>query len=102
MPIDFPEKATALFRPAPYKIFHGGRGGAKSWSFCRALLILGMRRKLFILCTREIQRSIKESVHKLLADQIGALICSSFYTVQETEIEGLNGTRFVFAGIRNN
>lgn len=61
-----------------------------------------MRRKLFILCTREIQRSIKESVHKLLADQIDALGFSSFYEIKETEIEGVNGTRFVFAGIRNN
>lgn len=102
MRAEFPEKAQFLFRPAPYKVAHGGRGSAKSWSFCRALAILGARRPLFILCAREIQKSIKESVHKLLSDQIDALGLASFYTIKETEIEGINGTKFVFAGIRNN
>ncbi len=98
----FPEKAKALFRPAPYKVFHGGRGSAKSWSFARALLILGSRKKLFILCAREIQKSIKDSVHKLLADQAEAMGLGWFYRVLDTKIVGLNGTEFVFYGIRNN
>ena len=98
----FPEKAKALFRPAPYKVFHGGRGSAKTWSFCRALLTLGGRKKLFILCTREIQKSIKDSVHKTLADHIDELGIGWFYHVTNTEIIGENGTKFVFYGIRNN
>ena len=68
--VQFTEKAIPLFKPAPYKVSYGGRGGAKSWDFARALLTLGMNRKLFNLCARDIQKSIKESVHKLLADQI--------------------------------
>src|SRR5229473_3199936 len=100
--IKFPEKAAFLFRPAPYKVMHGGRGSSKSWDFARALLILGSHRKLYIVCAREIQKSIKESVHKLLADQIIELGLSHFYIVREREIEGINGTRFVFVGIRNN
>lgn len=55
----FPAKAKALFTPAPFKVFHGGRGGSKISDFCRALLILGSRRKLFILCTREITESAR-------------------------------------------
>lgn len=100
----FPEKAMALFKPAPYKVFKGGRGGAKSWSFIRALLILGRKKKLFILCAREIQMSIAESVHKLIADQIEHpdMQMGYFYDILDTEIVGKNGTRFVFAGIRNN
>lgn len=100
-PIAYPEKAECLFKPAPYKIFHGGRGSAKSWSFCRALLNIGATTKLFILCTREIQKSIDESVFKLLCDQIDAMGMSHFYKPYDMEIRGRNGTRFVFAGLKN-
>lgn len=111
---EFPPKAAALFKPSPYKVMHGGRAGSKSWNFCRALLILGLKRKLFILCAREIQKSIKESVYKLLCDQIVEMklhahispdtgqAVSAFYEVKDTEIVGRNGTRFVFAQLRNN
>lgn len=98
----FPEKALPLTRAAPYKVLHGGRGGAKSWAIARILLLLGAKRKLFILCTREIQKSIKESVHKLLSEQIIAMGLQAEYHVQESKIIGYNGTEFVFAGVRNN
>jgi phage terminase large subunit len=52
-----------------------------------------------ILCTREVQKSIKDSVHKLLSDQIQALGLESFYEVLETMIRGRNGTEFLFAGL---
>lgn len=100
--VEFPEKAIPLFKPAPYKVMHGGRGSSKSWNFARALLLLGSNKKLFIVCAREIQRSIKDSVHKLIADQIAPLGLDGFYTVKESDIEGINGTKFVFAGIKNN
>jgi phage terminase large subunit len=98
----FPEKASFLWYPSRYKVLYGGRGGSKSWDFARALLMLGIYRKLFIVCGREIQKSIKESVHKLLADQILELGFSSAYEVKEREIVGNNGTRFTFVGVRNN
>ena len=82
----FPKKLQFLFKPKRYKVAYGGRGGAKSWGVARALLILGAERKLLILCTRETQRSIADSVHKLLADQILGLNLSSFYRVQLTSI----------------
>lgn len=53
-----------------------------------------------MLCAREIQRSIADSVHKLLSQQIAALGLEGFYTIQETAIYGKNGTEFSFAGIR--
>ncbi len=71
----------------------------KSWSFAQALLILGARSKLRILCTREVQKSIKDSVHKLLSDQIKRLGLSSFYQVLQTEIRGRNGTEILFSGL---
>lgn len=100
MNLKFPEKLGFLVsEKRRYKGAKGGRGSAKSWSFARALLILGSTRKLRILCTREVQKSIKQSVHKLLKDQIEALRLGDFYQVIETEIRGKNGTEFSFAGL---
>lgn len=97
---ELPRKLRFLFEPARYKVLHGGRGGAKSWGVARALLIMGAQRSLRILCAREIQNSISESVHRLLSDQIEALGLGTFYRVQETSIKGKNGTEFAFVGIR--
>ncbi len=60
---EIPEKLSFLFEPHRYKVAHGGRGSGKSWSFARALLIAGAQSPLRIGCFREIQRSIKDSVH---------------------------------------
>ena len=99
----FPEKAIPLFQPAPYKVMYGGRGGSKSWDMARAILALGAHKKLFIVCGREIQRSIKDSVHKLLSEQVSDLGLEDHYEVQEQKIMGrLNGTEIVFVGVRNN
>jgi len=100
--IEFPEKLECLFRPGRYKILYGGRGGAKSWGVARALLVRGTVAPLRILCAREIQKSITDSVHRLLADQIAAMGLSHFYEVQQTTIKGANGSSFLFAGLRHN
>lgn len=102
MNIDFPEAYQELFRPHRYKVFYGGRGSAKSWSVARALLLKGYERKLRILCTREIQKSIGQSVHKLLCDTIEALRFSGFYHITKEGIVGNNGTEFLFKGLRFN
>ena len=98
----FPKAFKPLFEPHRYKVFHGGRGGAKSWNFARALLILGAEKPLRILCAREFQTSIDDSVHRLLSDQVQALGLSGFYEVQKTQIIGANGTLIVFEGLRRN
>ena len=109
-PVTFPAPFIPLFVPKRYKVFWGGRGGAKSWDIARALLILGMspgilfptKTKLTVLCVRELQKSIDDSVHKLLREQIIALGLQAFYTVEKAKIYGANGTTFSFEGIRNN
>jgi phage terminase large subunit len=98
----FPVKLRFLFKPKRYKVAYGGRGGAKSWAFARALLLEGKKGQLRILCARETQKSIGDSVHKLLSDQIVALGLQRFYTVLKATIIGANGTEFIFAGIRQN
>lgn len=99
---EFPEKLQPLFRPKRYKVFYGGRGGAKSWGIARALLIIGAQKPTRILCARELQNSITDSVHQLLSDQINLLGLDSFYEVQKTAIYGLNGTQFNYEGLRQN
>ncbi len=96
---EFPKALKPLFGPSRYKFIKGGRGSGKSWGVARALLIQGAEQPHRVLCTREIQKSIKQSVHQLLRDQIEALNLTSFYEVLENEIRGANGTRFYFAGL---
>jgi len=100
----FPVKLECLFQPekSRYRILYGGRGGAKSWGVARALLIKGAQRSLRILCAREFQTSIKDSVHKLLCDQIIDLGLEGFYEITQASIRGKNGTEFSFVGLKNN
>ena len=97
--INIPKKLGFLLALHRYKIIYGGRGSAKSHSIAQALLALGAGQKLRILCAREIQRSIENSVHALLKDYIQKLGMESFYHVGETEIVGGNGTQFLFSGL---
>lgn len=83
-----------------YRVAYGGRGAIKSWSFARALIVLGAEIPLRILCAREYQSSIQESVHQLLASQIDMTGYGRLYEVQKTTILGVNGTEFIFKGIR--
>ena len=99
---EFPDALQFLFEPKRYKILYGGRGGSKSWGIARALLMLGTSKPLRVLCAREMQTSIAQSVHKLLKDQVTALGLESFYEVQQYVIKGQNGTEFTFHGLKHN
>jgi phage terminase large subunit len=99
---EFPVKLEGLFKKSRYKVLYGGRGGAKSWGIARALLILGAKSQLRILCAREFMTSMRDSVHKLLCDQIEALGLLGFYDITQASIKGKNGTEFSFVGLKNN
>jgi phage terminase large subunit len=100
----FPAKLKCLFEPAKarYRVLYGGRGGSKSWNIARALLLKGCEKPTRVLCAREFQTSIKDSVHKLLCDQIYALEIEAHYEITERTIRGINGTEFIFVGVKNN
>lgn len=103
--LDMPQKcARVLYDPLRrrYRILYGGRGSAKSWSVARYLLIRGASEKLRILCTREIQNSIKDSVYKLLVEQIEALGLSDYFIVSADKIESRTGSEIIFKGIARN
>jgi hypothetical protein len=97
--IEIPEAFGELFTPSRYKAFHGGRGSAKSTSFAKALLVKGAQSRLRILCGREVQKSIKDSVKQLLDDQIAVMGMEPFYDSIQSEIRGKNSTQFLFSGI---
>jgi phage terminase large subunit len=100
----FPAKLKCLFEPAKarYRVLYGGRGGSKSWNIARALLLKGCEQSIRVLCAREFQTSIKDSVHKLLVDQIHNLELEAHYEVTDRTIRGINGTEFIFVGVKNN
>lgn len=100
MNIEFPEKLHFLFAPARYKVARGGRGSGKSWGFARALIVRALQKTTRILCTREVQKSIQQSVHQLLSDQIASLGVAEKFEVLDKEIRCLaNGSCFYFAGL---
>lgn len=101
---EFPQKLKCLFDPpkSRYRVLWGGRGAGKSHSIAKALLIKGAMNPLRILCAREFQTSIRDSVHKLLCDQIEDLGLQVFYDITDRTIRAKNGTEFNFVGLKNN
>ena len=95
------EQFTPLYEDyaTRYLVFYGGRAGRKSWEIARALLIRAMNYPVRILCGREFQNSIADSVHKLLSDQIAMLGMEYFFDIQKTTILGRNGSSFIFKGL---
>ena len=85
-----------------YKVYYGGRGSGKSWACARVLLARGFERPIRILCAREIQKSISDSVHKLLSEQLEEMGLGGFYDITRDAIRGQNGTEFIFKGLRAN
>jgi phage terminase large subunit len=98
--LQLPRKLAFLMEMHPYKVAWGGRNSLKSWSFARALLTLGVHQPLRILCAREVQKSLAQSVHQLLTDQIKALDLNEYYDVTENAIRGTaQDTLFRFTGL---
>lgn len=91
-----------MFEPWRFRVYYGGRGGGKSESVCRALLAIGVKQPIRVLCCREFQASIADSVHKLLADIIRTHGLDSFYSITQASIKGINGTEFIFKGLKHN
>ena len=95
-----PDWAEPLFEPSPYKSVRGGRSGGKSWAVARALLVQASTQgPLRVLCLREYQTSIRDSVHRVLSDQIRLLGLP--FNIGQQEIRHANGSLFIFNGIKN-
>lgn len=99
IPSEFAELNSKKWR---YFAIYGGRGGVKSHTVARFLLIKGLESKCRILATRELQKSIKDSVHKLLSDLITEYNLSSYEVMKDSIRNRETGSEFIFTGIRNN
>lgn len=99
--VNVPRVFGFLFQPARYKVSYGGRGSTKSWSFARGLIAHAYVSRKRILCVREYQSSIADSVHHLLEDQIEQMGVSRYFTVQKSTISSHNGSEFIFKGLRH-
>jgi phage terminase large subunit len=98
---ELPEWAAKLSEPARYKIMYGGRGGGKSWTIARALLLDGLANPGRILCARETMKSMADSVHEVLSKQIESMNLGGRYEVMANEIRGIGvDTQFGYAGLR--
>lgn len=98
---ELPEYAEELFNPHRSKVLYGGRGAARSWSVARVLLIRAAQAPTRVGCFREYQKSIRDSVHRLLSDQIELMELPG-YIVTDREIRHRNGSLFLFEGLHHN
>jgi len=87
------------YKKARYKVYWGGRGALKTWGFAEALVRKAAATPLLILCCREFQNSIKQSVHKVLVKTIHRLGLSSWFTITKTSITSRVGAEFMFEGL---
>lgn len=95
-----PTWARVLFEPQwRYISVRGGRGSGKTKNFARALIMRSTVEKLRVLCTREIQLSIRESVYATLVNEIHELGLSSQFEILSNEIRSLKGGSFIFRGL---
>lgn len=102
--ISIPEKAIFLLKEkSRYKVLYGGRGSAKTMSIGLALIIKAFQKKTRVLCARQVQNSIADSVHKVLRDCIEMLHLEIYFRVTRDSITCiLNGSEFIFKGIKSN
>lgn len=85
----------------PYAIFYGGRDARKSWSISEALVRRANALQRRVLCTRQYQNSISDSVHRLLADMIERLGLEHRFDVTATSIKNpYTGSEFIFKGLQ--
>ena len=99
--IEVPRKLKPLLYPKRYKGAYGGRGGAKSHFFAERVLKTCVAKPSRVVCIREIQDSIRDSVRQLLVDKIQKLNLGHFFNALDSEIRGQNGSLIIFKGMQS-
>lgn len=98
---EVPEAFVPLLQPARYKGAWGGRGSGKSHFFAELLVAKSITRKTDAVCVREIQRSLDQSVKKLIEEKIGAMNAGAYFEVQDAKVKAKNGGLIIFQGMQN-
>jgi len=105
--IEIPPSLVPIFTPArgavQYRAAYGGRGSGKSQTAALMAAVWGYAEPLRVLCTRELQVSIKDSFHREIKDAIERTPwLAAHYDVGVDYLRGRNGTEFIFRGLRHN
>ncbi len=99
--VETPRVFKPLLHSARYKGIRGGRGSGKSHFFAEAMVLRHLERKTDSVCVREIQKSLNQSVKKLIESKIEALGLVKYFTIQEAVIKDVRGGQIIFAGMQN-
>ncbi|NIE67467.1 PBSX family phage terminase large subunit [Burkholderia sp. Ax-1719] len=99
--IETPRVFLPMLEPARYKGVHGGRGSGKSHFFGEALIERSVMEKTDIVCVRENQKSLDQSVKKLLESKIESLNAGFYFDVQDAKIKSSLGGLVIFQGMQN-
>lgn len=99
--IDTPRWFRPLLEPARYKGAYGGRGSGKSHAFAELLIERHIMGKVDSVCVREVQKSLDQSVKKLLEEKIKAMNAGDYFEVQDKKIYSKNGGQIIFQGMQN-
>jgi phage terminase large subunit len=99
--IETPRWALPLLEPARYKGVHGGRGSGKSHERAEALIERCIMSKTDAVCIREVQKSLAQSVKKLLEMKIQSMGVGHLFDVQQAQIKTPHGGLIIFQGMQN-
>lgn len=99
--IETPRVFKPLLAPHRYKGAFGGRGSGKSHFFAELAVERSVMEKTDIVCVREIQKSLAQSVKKLIEVKIQSLGVESRFRVLQTHIESDLGGVITFQGMQN-
>jgi phage terminase large subunit len=99
--VEVPRRLVPLLQPKRYKGAYGGRGGSKSHFFAEQIILRCYNRTTRVVCIREVQNSIKDSVKQLLTDKIAKLGLNHAFEVIDNEIRCNNGSLIIFRGMKS-
>ena len=99
--IETPAVFEPLLKPSRYKGIHGGRGSGKSHFFAELMVEDSIREKIDAVCLREVQKSLKFSVKKLIESKISSMNAGAYFEVQNEQIKSRLGGVIIFQGMQD-
>ena len=84
-----------------YRGAHGGRGSGKSFFFAELLIERCLMQRTHAVCVREVQKTLDQSVKKLIEENIEKFNLGSLFEVQQSKIIGPNNSLVIFQGMQD-
>jgi len=103
MPLMNPELRDFWATKSRNKVLFGGRSSSKSHDACGRLVYVTNKYKLKILCVRQYQNKITDSVYTLIKDKIEAFGVSDNFNIINNSIKNtITSSEYLFYGINRN